>query len=93
MKIRWFIALIAFTLPMGHIFGADIFIDSYESSGDITWTNTVQGASYGIIWASSLDGPWSADWNDQGLVFATGTTCTSQVPFFFRVVQWPAVPN
>ncbi|HVV71839.1 MAG TPA: hypothetical protein VHI52_10130, partial [Verrucomicrobiae bacterium] len=72
---------------------ADLFIESLNRDGRLTWTNSVSNATYRVEWSGSLSGPWN-DFNtltNLNSLAATNTRVSVRVPMFYRVV-WTDPP-
>jgi hypothetical protein len=64
-----------------------ILIQSFEQSGRITWTNTLEGVfDYQVEWASSPGGPWTNSWDHLTGILTAGGSGSANVPYFYRVV-------
>src|SRR5580658_1831921 len=89
MKIRlhyWFIALAI--IAGVHQAAAQLpFITSFSQNGLLVFSTLHAGSVATVEWASSLPGPWNANW--AGLAAVTvnsNSTIQVSVPMFYRVL-------
>jgi hypothetical protein len=84
---------VLFGLVSTAAWAGDLVITSFPGNGTLTWTNSVNNATYRVEWAGSVTGPWQ---NFDALInlnsiSATSTVVSVQVPMFYRVV-WTDPP-
>lgn len=58
---------------------AQLRITSFNSSGELTWTNSISRGFYSVEWASSLAGPWNPLATVADVDWATTNRITLQV--------------
>ncbi len=74
----------------GGALAQEIEIQSFHSTGELTWSNSASGAwRYRVEWAPTLGGPWTNTWDDLGNIVTGATPCTVQVPMCYRVIGSP----
>ena len=68
-------------------------ITSFSGNGVLVCSNLVAGSVATVEWASSLSGPWNANWAGLDAVAVdTDGTISVSVPMFYRVCGVPQVP-
>jgi formylglycine-generating enzyme len=87
MKWMWGLA-VAGTLAVQ---ADDLVIQSFETSGKLTFNELTNAAKYRVEWASAVGGPWTNFTGAAGLwldnIPATGSgSVTASVPMWYRVV-------
>ena len=64
-----------------------IIIDGLQANGSLSWSGDATNfASYHVEWSPSVNGPWSASWNNLTNLPASNTTMSVAVPMFYRIV-------
>ncbi len=73
---------------VGLVLADDLVITALNRNGELTWTNSVNNATYRVEWASSAEGPWNKfdALTNLTLLSATSNVVTVKVPMFYRVV-------
>jgi formylglycine-generating enzyme required for sulfatase activity len=67
----------------------EVYIEAFESSGEIQFAEVSNALIYRIEWAPSAGGPWTNTWTSQANLFPSLTgsgTITATVPMLYRVV-------
>src|SRR5713226_1977449 len=97
MKMKLFVVLTILLFVAAAL--AQFGITSFNSSGKLTWTNSVSNATYRVQWASSPTGSWHSfdALTNLNSILATNNRVTIQVPAadtptFYRVVWSDAPP-
>lgn len=62
-------------------------INSLQTTGVLTWTDSLTNAYYTIEWAPTVNGPWYRDWNNLTFHQSASETKQVEVPQFFRVIR------
>lgn len=83
----------------GAVAWGQLRITSFNSSGELTWTNFAQVGAYRVTWANSPTGPWNAfdTLTNLNLILARTNRVTVQLPLsntpaFYRVAYVPPEP-
>jgi len=72
------------------VLAQDPVITSFSQNGVLVCTNLGPGSLADVEWASSLAGPWHADWTSlKNVAVGTNKTITVSVPMFYRVLGIP----
>ena len=66
---------------------AQTLVLSMESSGRLSWTNTVGAAQYRVEWAHHPAGPWWSTWDHLSVIPATNGVMRVNIPAYFRVAM------
>ena len=61
-------------------------IDTIDSNGTLSWSDSVSGGVYRIEWASSLNDHWT-DKPITSFLISTGTTSSIKIPMFYRIIR------
>jgi hypothetical protein len=62
-------------------------ITSFQSNGQLTWTNVTATNGFAVQWAPAVTGPWSSSWDALASLITSGSQTTVPVPAFYRVAQ------
>jgi hypothetical protein len=88
--------VLALLMGLGTVQAADFEIQSFDSTGKVTFDEVPGATGYRVEWASSLTGPWSTFETAAGALDHIATqgsgTITGQVPMAYRVLaatNWP----
>lgn len=65
----------------------DFPITDFGGNGSISWESTMSNAEYRVEWCSDLTTPdWRASWDDLVEILPSGSSTTTSVPMFYRVI-------
>lgn len=67
---------------------SDPVIQSFDGSGNLSWSNSAEWGLHRVEWASSLTGPWQSTWSHLTGIPANGGVSQASVPMFYRVVWY-----
>ena len=94
-----FIALFAHLLLALPSLAQDLTIESFDSTGQLSFNEVSTAETYRVEWAPSPAGPWTNTWDGLASIVATGSgSVTCSVPMCYRVVALvtnapPPVPS
>ena len=90
------LSMVGLSLCLAGGTGAEEFvIQSFDRSGQLTFSEVPSASVYRVEWAPSADGPWTDSWSSLDAILPTGNgSVTCSVPTWYRVVATvpPATP-
>lgn len=88
------VALFASVWVAVPVLAQDLTIESFDSTGRLSFSEVSTADTYSVEWAPSPAGPWTNTWDSLERIFATGSgSVTCSVPMCYRVVAALADPS